>query len=391
MNAMSETLESQIISIAELLEQAQKANLAKCIRENWAKTALAYSEELNTWEPSRGMEPELASAFTQELIRLDTPQAHIEQILTSMDKRRVLQTAPHLVATENPRMLCINWLGSLGVKSEEFYIVGMFSGIPFSNNFRPGRINFKHNPVNLFPSTMQDGLVYRSLIPEKMPETLASLPEKMREFLPKAVSGESYTKWALKVCQNIERKILGKENLVYLDINEVITNYLVQVLANQEHVFYKIFFDPQTRAEFSIAFPDETLFYMPVMMSKFETTRKVKMDDLLDAETLIKDLKDKRFCPALITGFLALAFLNEFKCFGSFSQVEYLPAYQEKLKELSWAKDLHMEKVPTANLTTGSFVDGMSGADIIMEGNFKPNPEILFGELLINIKDKLIK
>jgi hypothetical protein len=388
---MSPNLESQITELINAIKQSGRVNLAQCIEKNWQKTALTHSEELNNWAPQRPLEPELWSAFEKELDRLDVPRDLQAKILDSLAKRRVLQTAPHLVATENPRMLTINWLGSLAVPDDEFYIVGMFSGIPFSNNFRPGRINMKHDSSNLFPSTMQDGLVYRSVIPAKMPETISTLSDKIRNLMPKAIDGESYTKWALATCQNIERKILGKENLIYLDINEVISNYLISVLKNKDHIFYKIFFDSKTREEFDSTFPEETLFYMPVMMSKFETTRKVRMSDLLDSETLIKDLGERRFCPALITGFLALAFINEFKCFGSFSQVEYLPAYQEKLKNLSFLKDFGIAKVPTANLTTGSFVDAKFPADIIMGEDFKPNPEILFGELLINIKDKLIK
>ena len=73
----------------------------------------------------------LRDAFRKELVRIGAD--NIEKILASLEKRRVLETAPHLGATENPRMLCINWLGSLGVPNDEYYVVGMYSGIPFSS------------------------------------------------------------------------------------------------------------------------------------------------------------------------------------------------------------------------------------------------------------------
>src|SRR3989344_8397517 len=120
-----------------------KNNLARCIEENWQKKVGEYSKELNSWRARGLMEKELRSAFAKELERLEVAEPLREKILKSLEERRVLQTAPHLGATESPRMLAINWLGSLGVPDDEFYVVGMYSGIPFSNNSRPGRINTK--------------------------------------------------------------------------------------------------------------------------------------------------------------------------------------------------------------------------------------------------------
>jgi hypothetical protein len=399
---MQITLRRKIQDIEKTLKKAGKVRLAGCIEKNWNKTALKYSEELNFWRPKRPIEKELLNAFDKELKRLDTGNALRTEILKSINKRRILQTAPHLGATESPRMLCINWLGSLGVPEKEFYVVGMFSGIPFSNRSRPGRINKKVGTINLFPSNMQDGLVYQSIIPKKLIEVEDSLPIKISRFLPKAEEGHSYTKWALLACQHIERKILKKNNLIYLDINEVVTEYLIQVLNNKNHIFYKIFFDPKTRQEFIRIFRKEILFYTPVKNGKYEQmenmliknnilqskTKKIILDN---SEDLIKELKDGRLCPALITSFLVLAFLNEFKCFGSFAQVEYLPAYQQKLAKLKFLKDFNITKVPTANLTTGGFREKLFPIDVISGEKIKLNPNILFGELLVSMKDTLLK
>ncbi len=394
---MSLALKDAVFELTENLRNSGKTRLSECIEQNWEKSAVSYSRDLNTYQPHRPMEPEMLRAFELELERLDTSDTERSTILKSLNKRRVLQTAPHLGATESPRMLCINWLGSLGVPEDGYYVVGMFSGIPFSNNSRPGRIIMKTNGVNLFPSTMQDGLVYRSLIPEKLLEVTASLPEEMKKYLPETTVGESYTKWALITCQQIERTVLRKNNLVYVDINEVVTNYLIQVLQNPGHVIYKILFDSDTKREFVDIFPNEILFYMPVMMSKFETTRKVKMVDLSDPATLIENLQTKRYCPALLIGFLSIAFINQFKCFGSFRQVEYLPTYQAKLAMMSCLQEFEIDKASTDNLTTGNWADetipGLNPfpADIIMGSEaFAPNPEILFGELVINMQKTLL-
>ena len=401
-----ESLKNEIFETVETLKNAGKDRLSTCIEQNWSKTILAYSKKLNTWKPAREIEPELLSAFNKELARLEIKSGVRIKILDNIKKKRILQTAPHLGVTESPRMFCINWLGSLAVMEKDFYIVGMFSGIPFSNRSRPGRINSKKDPRNLFPSNLQDGLVYRSVIPEKLIESINSLPNSMKIFMSKMPFdiGSSYTKWALQTCQNIEKKVLKKKNLVYLDINEVVTNYLIQVLEKKDHIFYKIFFDFKTRAEFMKAFPNEIMFYSPFQDGKYEQMenitfsgnklkgkhKKINLDNSIE---LIKELEDGRLCPALITGFLALAFLNEFKCLGSFAQVEYLPVYQKKLANLKFLKDYNILKTPTVNLTTGVFPFNteLYPIDIIMGGKFTPNKNTSFGELLMPMKHTLLE
>lgn len=397
-------LEKEMSEIVDSLKAEKKYRLAQSIEQNWDKTAILYSRELNTWSPSREMEPVLLRAFEKELERLGVGSGTKTKILNSLQQRRIIQTAPHLVATEGPRMFSINWLSSLGVHKNDFYVVAMFSGVPFSNSFRPGRINRKDSSVNLFPSNMQDALVYRSQIQNKLIESVKDLPPEIKKFLPDAKEGESYTRWALLTCQNIERQILQKENLVFLDINEVVSNYLVEALKDPNHVLYKIFFDPKTQAQFMKAFPNELLFYCSAKDGKYETmenmtlgnkTLKSKSREILlnDPKILQEELENGQICPALIISFLVLAFLNQFKCFGSFAQVEYLPVYQEKFAKLDFMKIFKIESVPTSNLTTGVFPSDTDifPADLIIQ-NEKLNPEenLLFGELLLKIKDKLM-
>lgn len=398
-------LKTGISDIIKTLKRDKKIRLAECIEKNWNKTASKYSRELNEWKPKGSIEPELFNAFNEELQRLEFDITSQKKILLSIKKRRILQTGPHLVATEGPRWLCINWLGSLGVLKKEFYIVGMFSGIPFSNSFRPGRINGKNSSINLFPSNLQDDLVYRSTIQEKLIESIKDLPEQIKKFFPVALVGESYTKWALLTCQNIERKILGKENLIFLDINEIVSNYLTQVLKNKDHVLYKIFFDPETREKFMGAFPDELMFYCSIADGKYKKMEnmtfcgnnlasKNKEISLDNPEILINELKHGKLCPALIISFLALAFLNQFKCFGSFAQVEYLPVYQEKFAKLDFMKKFKIKTVPTSNLTTGVFpneTDTFPADLVIHDKKMEQKETLLFGELLLPMKDTLIE
>jgi len=396
-------LKAKVKHLVDDLKTDQKLKLALCIEINWKKTALAYSKELNFYRPTRPIENELLIAFSKELERLETKNPLKTSILNSLKKRRIIQTAPHLGITESPRMLCINWLGSLAVPARHFYVVGMFSGVPFSNRSRPGRINTQTGALNLFPSTQQDSMVYRSTIPKKLIESLEEIPAQIASYIPKPKEGESYTKLAILVCEAMEKKILKKDNLVFLDINEVVTQYLIQILKNKDHILHKIFFESEIRTEFLSKFKEEIMFYGPRLEGKYEQMENFTMSGnslksksrefpLSDPEVLIKELNEKRLCPALIVSFIVLTFLNEFKCFGSFAQVEYLPTYQEKLSKLSFFKHLKISKIPTSNLTTGVFPQhpDLSPADIILGKKFKPNKETLFGEMLLPIQTILL-
>jgi hypothetical protein len=130
-----------------------------------------------------------------------------------------------------------------------------------------------------------------------------------------------------------------------------------------------------------------------MIFSENSLKSKNKEISLSDPKILIKELLENRLCPALIISFLALAFLNEFKCFGSFAQVEYLPVYQEKFAKLPFMKKFKIENVPTSNLTTGVFPSDTEifPADLIIhEKELKQKENLLFGELLIKMKDTLI-
>ena len=153
-------------------------------------------------------------------------------------------------------------------------------------------------------------------------------------------------------------------------------------------------------------FGDESIFNCAVMNGKYEkmenmtfsgNSLKSKHKEILltDPKILISELENARICPGLILSFLAIAFLNEFKCFGSFAQVEYLPLYQEKLAKLKFMKEFNIKKIPTANLTTGIFPDAINlyPADIIMDirtNKLKQKEKILLGELWLPMKDKLV-
>src|SRR3989344_5695324 len=238
---MNSGLKKEIFLIIKALKASNKRHLAKEIEENWHKTCKTYSKEINTYKATLPLEKIMSLALNKEFKRLGYTESQITKILKYLENHRELPTTPHISPAQKPRYFFVNWLTSLSFSRDEFYPVAMFSGIPFSNKTRPGRLCSKNGDINLIPANIQDELVYRSVIPKKMEETIKNLPLKIKNLLPKAVTGQSYTKWALQSCQNIEKKYLrGKP--IFFDFNEVTANYILLAIKDKNHPVYKILF-----------------------------------------------------------------------------------------------------------------------------------------------------
>lgn len=396
----TEELKTKTDIIISALKKEGKKYLAEAIGKNWQKTLIEYSKEINAYHTDKPLENILKEALKKEFIRLGYLKKEIEEIIGYLEKHRILQTSPHISPTSKPRFFFINWLSSLSLSKKEIFPVAMFSGIPFSNKTRPGRLSLKGDDINLILSGMQDELVYRNKIPEKMIETIKNLPEKIREKLPKAKINDSYTVWALTAIRKIEGEFFrGKP--VFFDFNEVVSNYLLLALKKKEHPISKIFFSATERKMTINNFKDMVFFYAPVKKGKYEETENFFLKDgylesasrkiKLNKETLSRELRG-RLCPGLIVGFLIIAFLNHFQCFGSFAQVEYLPLYREKFAKFPFLEKYSVDQAPAGALTTGGFPfdHNLHALDIILGEKFTPNENALFGEALLAICDVLL-
>ncbi len=393
-------LKKEILEIVSVLKKEGKIHLAEAINKNWQKTMLAYSTDINAYQPDKPMENIFKEALATELGRLLYPKKEILKIIKDLEKHRVLQTGPHLSPAGKPRFFFINWLASLSLSPKRIFPVAMFSGVPFSNKTRPGRLCKKGGDKNLMPSAMQDELVYRNKIPEKMIAEIKSLPPKLKNLIPEARVGDSYTAWALKCSKKVERKFLqGKP--IFFDFNEVASNYLLLALRDPKHPISKMLFSSLEREKTIKNFKEMVFFYAPIQKGKYEQTENFFLKDgylespsrkiELNSDILIKELKG-RLCPGLIIGFLIFAFLNRFQCFGSFAQTEYLPLYRDRFAKFPFLKKYNLKKAPAGKLTTGGFPFDVNlhPLDIYLDDKFNPNPKILFGEALLAIKDVLL-
>jgi len=429
-------LKDGIQNLLETLRAENKLHLANVIEKNWDKTVLEYSASLFKYEPANKVEPELINALQTILTKYKYSSEDSTSIIDSFIKHRVVQTAHHLDIVNTPRMLTINWLSSIGMPKDAWYLVFAYSGIPYSNASRPGCLKFSnteldkiistdsnlYNQINtdinnsklhrdhelqrisLTPSNMQDEIVYRSTVKDRTINTINSLTPELSPYFSVPNIESSYPVFALNTNKNIEREILNLQNSVYLDINEITTQYLLQVLKNKDHIITKILCDEKTRNILAGLIPEEAMFYGSYLKDgKFKQVSIFLNNDgfskskyyNLEAtpEKIIDALNNERLCPGLFLTYLVFKFVNGARCLGSFVAAEYLPTYKEKLTATGLLADYNLESIPTDNLTTGMLPDKsleqVTVIDILLGTEWKPNADMLYGELLLSLMDVL--
>lgn len=386
-------------AIFEALRKNGRVQLAN-ILEQWGQMPVKeYSVRLYEYQVPCALEPELQQAFRAELQRLNYSQSQREHILADLEQTRVLQTTTHLTASEGPTFFAIHWLACLGLSSEHYYPIGSFSGVPFSNTAWSGCLNYSNryaleqllDPVSplyqdlfraekdrgrdtterrilLIPGFLREALVYRTLIPERIQHILPYLCPPLQSLLPQAQVGASYSQWALQCCQNVSTHLLDQKKMVYFDLNEVISHYLLSILSQPSHPLYRIFFDIARQTQVLEEFGQKlTFFTAPYHEKNKEKWAPLTMRDKmlqgprhqfpLTPESIIHAIQEGQLCPGVFLTFTILSFLNGFKCLGSFEQIEYLTQFQEKWLRLGFFDQEMVRGVGTDGMTTGRFVD----------------------------------
>lgn len=400
---MNKDLKTEMEEIVNTLKSSKKVNLAKQISENWNKSCIEYSTVLNSYKTAHPLESIFKNAIIVELERLGYGENETEEIVEYLKTHRIIETTPHISPGQKPRYFFINWLASLSLEKRDFFPVAMFSGVPFSNKTRPGRICSKEGDINLISSNMQDTLVYRSKIGEKMIEEIGKLPDNIKKILPEAKLGESYTKWALKSSQEIESRFL-KGQPIFFDFNEVASNYILLAIEEKNNPIYKIFFTKENIEAMSRLFSKEVFFYGTKKESKYEEMEVFYLKNgflegssrtiTLTPENLKKEIEDG-LCPGLPLGFLIFTFLNHFKCFGSFAQTEYLPMYKDDFMKIPCLSEYDIKNSPVENLTTTGnfpFLPEIYPFDLYLDPSvdLEKSKEMLWGETILAIKDILL-
>ena len=424
-------MDKKIRKLIEDLKRLGRYEIAEEIGKIYKLSVLEYSKSIHSYIPTATFEPALEKAFRTELSRLDYDASKIDGIMNSLKTHRVLQTGPHTTPSFGPRMLCQQWQSTLGISPEDFYLIGMYSGVPFSSDFLPGHLVFhQDNPVSqlllddldmadkfidifeanekklsLIPSKIQDDLVYRSELTIKTREVISLLtPELKKYFNISSLKENSYTKWAMQANLLLLSDALDKKNVVCLDINEVVTNYIFNIITKDNHIIYKILFDPQAREKFVSNFKDVNIFSIPYMSGKYPSQEGLRIESNfligkhtkieLRPDLVIDALINKRLCCGTLLTFTILNFINGFKCLGGFRQAVYLPQFKKQWLKSGLLDEYNFENVPTCNITTG-FLKGSNQCnirplDVVLGKKFDPDPMLSVGEFILSVSDKFL-
>lgn len=375
-------LEHMIHIIIQELKKQQKIQLAETFEKFYTTSIANYSQILHAHTPGVAIEQELLESFKEEMQERNMSQEDIAKTLTALTHSRVLQTAPHTALVPNARMFCIDWLTTRGLINNTPYIVCSFSGVPFSNSSKSGRIKSERTTLNFVPSRYQDTLVYSAPIFSEATKLYQDNQWSLAH-IPNPTSYIRFSDWACDTSQTLHRATIYPHT-VYLDINKIITKYLLKIISKETHPIYKLLFDQSTRTVFENNFgKDIHLFHSKYTSKKYVKQESVFFDGYtlkgnhtqinLTPEEIREGLINLTLCPAPIIVFTILTFLNDCKCLGSFFQIEYLSDFQEKWKETGFIQGV--EKRSTKNLTTGQFPDFTGNAfDFLTEPFEPPNP-----------------
>ncbi|MEO7327850.1 MAG: hypothetical protein ABI193_04690 [Minicystis sp.] len=366
-----------------------------------AQTPLAdYSAWLHRPRPTRPLEPALARAFRAELGRSSLDPAMIAQAMETLEQARVIQTGTHVTASEGPIFFAMHALATLALPRETPYVVGACSGIPFSNNARPGCLNFSRRyplsaflhgrsrayrqrlpafeksdsderRLSLLPWSAREAPVWRAPIPREMGALLPWLRSPLRDLLSPAVPGASFARWALSTCEAVESKLLDRR-LIFLDLNEVVAAYLGEVLGDAGHPLTRALFTPALRDRMFAGLPEMALFttaegskehplFVPLRLQG-EVLCGPRTQIPWQPSAIVEGIQSGALCPGVFLTFATMAFLGDFRCLGGVDQLEYLPLFREACLRGELLSPAEAEGCSLDGLTSGRCVDAAGEA-----------------------------
>ena len=410
----------QMDSIIASLRRMNRTQLSKVI-EKWGNESVEEYGQLWWQEPMEPppLEPELTQAFKETWQQMGWADVLVQQLLQELEQKRVLQTTTHLTPTEGPTFLASHQLATLRQPKISNYLVGAYSGVPFSNAAWSGAINYgtktsleqilhpsnslfrqaqsaiidrvrdgDHPRLSLIPGKWRDGLVDRSVIPDRLNELFPDLlPEVPESSLKSIVPNKSYDNWAVSFSEQLTRIVLNNNRIYFFNLNEVIRKYLIDVLKDNSHWLTQIFLDPWKIKSLEKELANNWF------VAEVEKQGKKKIEQIhlqkrcfesstisipAEPESIISALNEERFCPGLILCFWVLAFYNGIRCLGGFEQIEYLAELDSKLNRLKSLDLINCTSDQISFLTTGRCID--QDYEIYPIDVFLGNSELLFPE-----------
>lgn len=452
------------------LRRAGRGRLAAVLDQAWERTLAEHSAELCARRPRGPLEPALRDAFTGAMRRRGLAPGVVRTCLDDLDRHRLLQTATHLTVSEGPTFLAVHLAATAGLPPTRPYLVGAWSGVPFANPAWSGCLSYSdrhpiealvppgapcyrgllrdqrqraldsdERRISLVPGRLRDARVHRCPMPERTAEIATQLTPALRAVLPPLggeasprrasdtsdasnaplrtvrapdfasapENGRFFSDWALGACEAITAPLLGRTApVVYLDLNEVIADYLRAVLGDGSHPLHRLLFDPALRERvLAGAGAGRVLFTAVRRGGKREriaglTARGERLEGPgvamdLTPDTVVAGLAAGELCPGLLPVFAVLTFLDDFQCLGSFEQIDYLDRFGRALDEAGWPGPGLAARASTGALTTGRML-GTDGRpfyplDAVLGTPFAPCAATTVGELAAPLLPRLLE
>lgn len=360
-----------------------KTHLANALQSSMNTTVGDYSQSIFSYSPqSQNMDALLEKSLTKNLLEIGYSHKDVLRVIDRLNTRRTIQTSAHTEIAPPQRRFCIDWISTRSLEKDDIYVVGAFSGVPFSNNWRSGRIYFAEQEINFIPKTHQNALVYTTRILPKTIDQYDHLPEKLKKIFSEPNEDEYFSTWASRNYAKLLTQTLGQQ-VVSFDINRVAAYYLIEALDDPAHPLCLMLCHEENIQKILNIFGRELHFFY----SPYETGKYTKQENLYyldgygyagdknkfphDRVALQQALRNDELCPGTFLVFTIFAFLNEFQCLGSFVQVEYLSRFKEMILKIDIFAEYtnRIETTPTNTLTTGMFPDNpmFKMLDIVMQ------------------------
>ncbi|MBL0691328.1 MAG: hypothetical protein JJV97_03265 [SAR324 cluster bacterium] len=305
-----------------------------------------------------------------------------EQDFANFLSDRVLQTAHHQCLTNGLGFNGIDLTSILGMPSGKAYLVGTYSGVPFSNNAWSGALCFntsklskilnpksssykkveksiitslaqgsKEKKIQLLPSRYKDNLIFDSILPADSLELFNALQDNLKARLVSPEKYHYFTDWGLDFCQSLQRYVLDKGKVYYFDINRVIKDFLIRELESDsfDSMAVQILIDEKIQKALIKIAPQLVLFSLPNTNEKGVKTLKIadiSLSWLGNPKLAAKEIRDSSLCPATFLVFSLLCFENKFRCLGSFLQVDYLEEFFEIYHKLGSILNINLDLSP---------------------------------------------
>ena len=376
-----------------------RVELAEILSKHWDTALEEYAQSL--WEASShesNLEKELVQSFQKEFLRAGYTEEQAALWIESLERTRTLQTATHLTASEGPTFFATHHLALMGIPAGESYLVAAYSGVPYANAAWSGCLNFSaeleleeilsakapgfsvllksdrdrrrdtsERRISLIPGTYRDAQVFGSEVSEKQESLSAHWNDSLKPLMPSAGSGSSFSSWASGFCHNQAKKLFPDSNIVYFDINEVIRNYLLEILPQSQNRFRGMLLNAKHFQKILGSSGVET----PLFNINSKHRNRIRLEPLflrenrlegqnysmnMEEEKLVQMLQERTLCPGLFIGFSVLVYLNGLNCLGSFEQVEYLARFKKIWQHFEFEGAVPQEQLQTRSLSCGRMI-----------------------------------